>query len=186
MARRWHPLLPRTALIAIIDPALDSLVFQTILAYDPKLAQVESSPRTLHSHCRTPDPRHCSIRPTKRLHRRYWNRHRVKIRGSSTDSATDLKTRIWCIDVSDEVDQSVTIDGFDISSEQFPHASFLPSNVHLYTQDIHVPFPEELRGKYDLVVLRFLVTVVDSHSLGPLVENIASLLSECLAGWFSI
>ena len=73
------------------------------------------------------------------------------------------------------------IDGFDVSGAQFPPREWLPHNVHLYVQDVFAPFAEEFVGVYDVVHVRFFMTlVVDTEALGPLIRNLMTLLSMCI------
>lgn len=54
----------------------------------------------------------------------------------------------------------------------------MPENLHFHTHDAFVPFPEEYRGMYDIVYLRFMVLVVmTTERVGPLLDNLMALLS---------
>ena len=72
---------------------------------------------------------------------------------------------------------SAKIDGFDISPNQYPPEVWRPNNVHLYTQDIFKPFPEASLGQYDIVHVRFMLTLVNNKDAEPLLENLVTLLS---------
>lgn len=73
------------------------------------------------------------------------------------------------------------MDGFDISHAQFPPKEWLPSNVHLYTHDVFEPFPAEFHQAYDVVHVRFFMTLVNNESLGPLIRTLMTLLSMCIS-----
>ena len=79
--------------------------------------------------------------------------------------------------LSAQLPTSVIIDGFDISTAQFPPQEWLPQNVHLHEQNVFTPFPAEQLAKYDIVHLRFMSTLIDSHNLGQLILNVKALLS---------
>ncbi|KAI4172210.1 MAG: hypothetical protein LQ346_008642 [Caloplaca aetnensis] len=68
------------------------------------------------------------------------------------------------------------VDGFDISSAQFPPQAWMPENVRLYVQDAFQPFAPEKHGAYDVVHVRYFSTLVKGHSLQPLVRNLVGLL----------
>ena len=89
-----------------------------------------------------------------------------------------INRRIWLLDVSSKLPASAKLDGFDISPAQYPPRPLWPANVQLYTHNAFMPFPKEFLGKYDLVNLRDLSTVVTSASIKPLIMNLLDLLSE--------
>ena len=73
------------------------------------------------------------------------------------------------------------LDGFDISPDQYPPNAWLPQNVHLHIQDAFMPFPEKYHAKYDVVHVRFIITVLhekDRNGLIQLAENLTTLLSK--------
>ena len=64
--------------------------------------------------------------------------------------------------------------GFDISPEQFQPESY--PIIGFVIHDIVQPFPEEYRGKFDLVHIRLLSYALKAEDLRNAVENIVSLL----------
>lgn len=72
---------------------------------------------------------------------------------------------------------SARLDGFDISLKQFPPQQWLPSNLHLHTHDAFTPFPEEHLGCYDVIHVRFFVTMLGWDNLPLFIENLRTLLS---------
>jgi hypothetical protein len=88
--------------------------------------------------------------------------------------------RIWPIEVSRELPPSARLDGFDISPDQYPLKEWLPPNVHLYTHDAFTPFPATYIGQYDVVHLRFFLTLLNTgEKVATLIENLMALLSTC-------
>lgn len=85
-------------------------------------------------------------------------------------------TGLWPSEVSREHSASVQVDGFDISSGQYPPADWLPPNVHLHTHDVFAPFPHEHLAKYDIVHMRYMSTLVTMNNLPVLLNNLMSLL----------
>ena len=83
---------------------------------------------------------------------------------------------IWPTDVSRELPQIARIDGFDVSAAQYPHREWLPTNIHLHVQDIFAPFPSDHVGQYDVVHMRFFVTLLDPSNVQGLLENLMTLL----------
>ncbi len=81
------------------------------------------------------------------------------------------------ISLAAQLPTTIHIDGFDISSAQFPPKEWLPRNVHLHEQDVFAPFAAEYWGVYDVVHVRYLSTLVNNRSLGPLIRNLGTLLS---------
>lgn len=73
------------------------------------------------------------------------------------------------------------IDGFDISGDQYPSAAWVSGNISLYEHDAFRPFPSEYHGKYDLVNLRFFMTLLNGQNLNQVLQNIMALLSTCIS-----
>ncbi|KAL2042758.1 hypothetical protein N7G274_004517 [Stereocaulon virgatum] len=84
-------------------------------------------------------------------------------------------TGIWLIDLSRQL-HSARLDGFDISTDQFPPKQWLPENMSLHTLDILKPIPEEFKGKYDVVHARLLLPLVKNNDPTPVLKNMFSLL----------
>lgn len=86
--------------------------------------------------------------------------------------------RIWLLDLASQVPPTVQLDGYDLSSDQFPHKSILPSNMTFSTLDAFSDVPAELAGKYDVVHMRFWCCVVKGNDPSKLIHHAAALLSE--------
>lgn len=84
---------------------------------------------------------------------------------------------IWPIELSGSLLPSARLDGFDISLTQFPPQQWLPSNLYLHTHDAFTPFPDEHLGCYDVIHLRFFVTMLGWNNLSLFIENLRTLLS---------
>lgn len=82
----------------------------------------------------------------------------------------------WLIDVSHEI-PSAQLDGFDISKDQFPSRTWLPSKISLNELDITKPILSSLEGEYDVVHLQLFLCVVQKD--GPLVilKELSKMLS---------
>ena len=75
---------------------------------------------------------------------------------------------------------TVRLDGFDISDEQFPKGDPYGENVSLSKLDIFQPVPEYLRGKYDVVHLRYFMGVATDESMQVAVDNLNAMLSKTI------
>lgn len=85
---------------------------------------------------------------------------------------TDLANRLICVPTaSGDTRQYV---GFDLSPTFFPVTA--PAGLSFTTHNILTPFPDEHRGKYDLVHVRALVVALKKEELPGAVSNILSLL----------
>lgn len=71
------------------------------------------------------------------------------------------------------------LEGYDISTEQFPPREWLPENVSLSQLDVLKPIPKELVEKFDVIHLGIVVAVVNDNP-HPLLENILKMLSKLL------
>jgi len=85
------------------------------------------------------------------------------------------------VDLAHYLPPTCTFRGFDISAAQFPPAATWPKNLTLYTNSILSPFPEPELGTYDLVNVRFMVTVLSGKEWDTAVTNLRSLLKP--GGW---
>ncbi|KAF2641482.1 S-adenosyl-L-methionine-dependent methyltransferase [Massarina eburnea CBS 473.64] len=85
-------------------------------------------------------------------------------------------TAIWSIEVARQR-PSAQITGFDISGDQFPRPEWLPPNLRLETHDAFATFPERHHGRYDVVNVRFFVTLLASDEMvRTVVRNLTQLL----------
>lgn len=85
-------------------------------------------------------------------------------------------TGIYLIELSRQLPATCRLDGFDISDVQFPSAERLPANVSLALQNAKEAFPAALKGKYDLVHLRLLVTGMEKDDWEVVTSNALQLL----------
>ncbi|KAL7814624.1 S-adenosyl-L-methionine-dependent methyltransferase [Trichoderma aethiopicum] len=85
-------------------------------------------------------------------------------------------TGIWLLDVASQVPSTVQLNGFDISDEQFPCQSSLPSNVKLSVMDAFAEVPEKHRGKYDIVHMRLWCAIVQDGDPSALIRHATQLL----------
>jgi chemotaxis methyl-accepting protein methylase len=67
-------------------------------------------------------------------------------------------------------------DGFDITSEHYPHKAWLPNNVSLHVWDVHTAVPEEYSGVYDVVHIRAFTSCIVSNKVEPVLEKLLKLL----------
>lgn len=85
---------------------------------------------------------------------------------------------LWLIDLCDDLPESTTLDGFDISDEQYPHEAWLPPNVSLHARDIFESVPAELTCRYDLINIRFFTCVVRDNDPHRIVQHAFEMLSK--------
>lgn len=92
-------------------------------------------------------------------------------------------TGIWLKDVASELSVTPTSNGrkrhfhgFDISNAQFPAEH--PENMKFSIHDVMQPFPEEEKGKYDIVQVRLLVLALKEVDISTAVKHIVQLLRE--------
>ncbi|KAF7896625.1 uncharacterized protein EAF01_009028 [Botrytis porri] len=88
-------------------------------------------------------------------------------------------TGIWLIDLAKELAKSkanAQLDGFDISTSQYPNSALLPPNVKLDIMDIFKPVPERLRGQYDVVHISLLCVVIPDGDPRYVLDNVLTLL----------
>lgn len=106
-----------------------------------------------------------------------WSRHCKKDRWIKSHS-------IWLIDVSRQL-SAACLDGFDISTKQFPPKNWLPANVSLESLDMFSSIPEELIGKYDVVHVRLFLCVVQDDDPRPLLKIILKMLSKYISAFIT-
>lgn len=94
---------------------------------------------------------------------------------------TGTGTGIWLLELASKLPSTCTFVGYDISSDQYPPASSLPSNLSLRRQSTLDPFPESEKGTYDIVACRAMVTVLEKEQWKLALQNIVSLLKP--GGW---
>lgn len=90
--------------------------------------------------------------------------------------------RIWLLDLARDLPASTQLDGFDISTAQYPAKEHLPPNVHLRILDILASDPpKDLQNQYDIVHIRLFIGVVCHGDPMPLLLNLVKLLRESLS-----
>ena len=77
-----------------------------------------------------------------------------------------------------QVPPTVQLDGFDISDEQFPHESNVPSNVHFRIADAFSKVPDDCFEKYDIVHIRYFCCIVRGGNPEKIVQHALDLLSK--------
>ncbi|OKL60837.1 hypothetical protein UA08_03756 [Talaromyces atroroseus] len=87
-------------------------------------------------------------------------------------------TGIWLNELSKYVPSSAQLDGFDLSTDQFPHISCLPSNVRLQIWDATQEPPESMVGVYDVVHIRLIEFAIEDNDPSIILRNCRKLLSE--------
>lgn len=65
-------------------------------------------------------------------------------------------TGAFLVDLSKQLSSRATLDGYDISDVSYLPSTELPQNVSLNLVDAKQPAAAELRGKYDVVCIRFM------------------------------
>ncbi|KAJ5722102.1 hypothetical protein N7488_000137 [Penicillium malachiteum] len=103
------------------------------------------------------------------------DRGRIELTAPHQVADIGTGTAIWPISLAHSLPHW-QIDGFDISGDQYPVAAWLPSNVNLHEHDAFQPFPEKYHGKYDIVNVRFFMTLLDSDKIHQLLRNVMALL----------
>ncbi|KAK2810734.1 hypothetical protein FQN50_002777 [Emmonsiellopsis sp. PD_5] len=87
-------------------------------------------------------------------------------------------TGLWLFDVANELnDPSISYDGFDISSVQFPSETPVGLGKFSFTQhDATKPFPVEFHSQFDLINVRLLVQALKGADVPAFVANLVELL----------
>ncbi|MCJ1381958.1 hypothetical protein MMC17_005070 [Xylographa soralifera] len=85
-------------------------------------------------------------------------------------------TGLWLVDLAAALPSSIRFDGFDISLEQAPAASFLPANVYMHHWNMFDEPPQEFVGQFDIVHVRLVTLVIKNNDPILLIENLRKLL----------
>ncbi|KAK5171862.1 uncharacterized protein LTR77_003498 [Saxophila tyrrhenica] len=72
--------------------------------------------------------------------------------------------------------ESVQLDGFDITSSNFPHAAWLPSNLKLHTWNAFSDLPSEYVEAFDIVHIRALNSTIVNNKVDPMLVNALKML----------
>jgi hypothetical protein len=118
-------------------------------------------------------------------HRLLTQNFRFLIHPSIPFSKPDLRiaefatgTAIWLTEVSKLVPSGCKLDGYDISSAQFPPPELLPSTINLQQHDVLKPLGEKYLGYYDIIAVRLLVTALADDEWEKAVRNLIQYLSS--------
>ncbi|KAI0420095.1 S-adenosyl-L-methionine-dependent methyltransferase [Xylaria grammica] len=85
-------------------------------------------------------------------------------------------TALWLTELSDALPKNAQFHGFDISRNQYPPNEWLPNNVSLHEHDAFKPFAPEFLGTFDVVNLRFFITLLNGKNVQSLLGNLKTLL----------
>ena len=88
---------------------------------------------------------------------------------TSTDSQ-------WLIEVNRQL-PSALLDGFDISSEQYPSKAWLSPQISLAELDITKPIPSTLESKYDVVHVQLFLCVIQKDGPAKVLAELYKMLS---------
>ena len=90
--------------------------------------------------------------------------------------------RFWLIELSEHVDPTTELHGFDLYATHFPSSEWLPSNITLSQLDILKPddIPEQYLEAFDVVNARLLVTLLHRDP-SLLLQTIGRMLKP--GGW---
>jgi len=72
--------------------------------------------------------------------------------------------------------EKVQLDGFDITSSNFPAPGWLPSNLNFHVWDAFSEIPSEYVGVFDIVHIRAIYSCIKDNNIGPLLTNLLQLL----------
>lgn len=84
-------------------------------------------------------------------------------------------TGIWTVDVRRH-HPYMQIDGFDVSTSQYPPADWLPDAISLNRLDIFEPVPAQWVGRYDIVNVRLFMLVISAGNPREVLKNLITML----------
>ncbi|KAI0487359.1 hypothetical protein F4859DRAFT_509927 [Xylaria cf. heliscus] len=90
------------------------------------------------------------------------------------------RVEIWLAELSDALPENSQLHGFDISRDQYPPKEWLPKNVSLHEHDAFKPFPAQFLGTFDVVNLRFFITLLNTENIQRLLSNLKALLTRAI------
>ncbi|KAI0472765.1 hypothetical protein GGR56DRAFT_651784 [Xylariaceae sp. FL0804] len=73
--------------------------------------------------------------------------------------------RLWLTELSDALPAQAQLHGLDISCDQYPPKEWVSENVSLHEHDAFKPFAPEFLGSFDLLNLRFFVTLLSGENI---------------------
>ncbi|KAI0418305.1 UMTA methyltransferase family protein [Xylaria grammica] len=83
--------------------------------------------------------------------------------------------RIWLLDVQGAL-KGAQLDGFDIAFDAVPPIKTLPTGVRFLHWDVREHVPQDFKGYYDIINVRFFAFVLVNHEIPRLVEKLFTLL----------
>ncbi|KAI0394507.1 hypothetical protein F5Y17DRAFT_427602 [Xylariaceae sp. FL0594] len=83
---------------------------------------------------------------------------------------------IWLLEMSKLLPADAELVGVDLDTSKFPPAESLPGNISLRTHNMHEPFPDELRGRFDVVNVRLIIFALKEGLGVKLAQNLLTLL----------
>lgn len=73
---------------------------------------------------------------------------------------------------------NLSLKGYDISPDLFPPKAWLPKQLEFDTSNLLTEPPLELQGKFDVVHLRLLISVVKDGNPRKIIRHLHKLLSK--------
>ena len=97
--------------------------------------------------------------------------------GSQRLEILTTRRRAWLLELarlfpSDEIQ----LDGFDITSSNFPAAGWLPLNMRLHVWNAFSEVPNEFVGVFDVVHIRAMYSCIIDNKVDPLLSNLLKML----------
>lgn len=119
---------------------------------------------------------------------KYFDKGPITLAGSLTENKVNKVLDVaagslaWTLDVARSTDPStVQLYACDITPDNFPPASVTdPFSITTFAHDVTQPFPEELKGQFDVVNMRLLVYALSEDQWKKVLDNLHDLLSERL------
>ncbi|KFZ09187.1 hypothetical protein V501_05678 [Pseudogymnoascus sp. VKM F-4519 (FW-2642)] len=101
------------------------------------------------------------------LHNGYTLNPKIPISPGMKIAEIGTGTGLWLLDLAEHLPKTIQLDGYDISSSQYPSEAVLADNISLNVLDAFGDVPPHLAGKYDVVHLRFWCCVVKGDDPKP-------------------
>ena len=95
----------------------------------------------------------------------------------SKNPLINLVNRAWILEVArSSKPNSIELDGFDITSSNFPAAGWLPPNIRLHVWDAFTDVPDQYVDVFDVVHIRAMYSSVVDNKVDPLLSNLLKML----------
>lgn len=72
--------------------------------------------------------------------------------------------------------ENLDLNGFDITSSNFPASAWLPSNIRFHTWDAFAEVPSEYIGAFDIVHIRTFYSCIKANNVQPVLDNLLKFL----------